>query len=365
MKHCSVVFFVFLACLTCSLPGLGQGSEWKPTSHNRYDLRLSIPARIEPGLNFASVSQNDQSVWNQSLGTVVNFSSGIGLRVKQRLCLSLEGGLTLDTYNFLSSYASYSITHFLPEVRLNLSYLFPLRGDASMAIAVGAEGGWSFTGYNLHEASDPRYTIRSETFGPANTFFAPELGFARRWSGGQMRFLLTYLMHQRDTPVFTTQITEADGGELTAQSSGNYLGLRIIGHFDVRGHKAPKNRYTETPDLLVDRDFESRQTRTRKELKVKGRRLVVKLWDNADVDGDTISVKLNGRYVLTAHPLTKKKARLVLILEPGQNSLVIHAHNEGRVPPNTAASTLRSGFLREKLVFSSGLSRNEEVVIDW
>ena len=85
------------------------------------------------------------------------------------------------------------------------------------------------------------------------------------------------------------------------------------------------------------------------------------LWDNAEYDGDTLSVFLNGRPVLVGHELTRKRHRLRIDLRPGENHLLVVAHNEGRVPPNTASVVVATGRGRAQLLVSTSLRRNQVV----
>ena len=53
-----------------------------------------------------------------------------------------------------------------------------------------------------------------------------------------------------------------------------------------------------------------------------------------------------------------------IVLEPGDNIIVVHALNEGSVPPNTAEGYVKTGlFKRKKLVISTSLRRNEAVIV--
>jgi len=73
-------------------------------------------------------------------------------------------------------------------------------------------------------------------------------------------------------------------------------------------------------------------------------KIILEVWDGTAVDGDRITITLNGKVVLENYSLRSEKHKLVL--ETGGNELnVINiiALNEGGDPPNTANITLRDG----------------------
>jgi len=95
----------------------------------------------------------------------------------------------------------------------------------------------------------------------------------------------------------------------------------------------------------------------------KRQRVTLMLWDDAEVDGDTISVLLNGSPVLVQHGLGHEPVKLRLDLGYGYNQLQVIAHNEGRIPPNTARGILRRGKGKEQLLLKTGKKHGQMLVI--
>lgn len=60
-----------------------------------------------------------------------------------------------------------------------------------------------------------------------------------------------------------------------------------------------------------------------------------RVFDNATVDGDLVTVFVNGNVERLALPLTAAGERITVLLQPGSNSIDILALNEGSVSPNT------------------------------
>jgi len=73
-------------------------------------------------------------------------------------------------------------------------------------------------------------------------------------------------------------------------------------------------------------------------LEVPEKKFRVDLYDNGQVDGDTISVFYNGRMVVEKQRLSTTPITLEIDLDPGRNDndLVMYAENLGSIPPNTA-----------------------------
>ena len=66
-------------------------------------------------------------------------------------------------------------------------------------------------------------------------------------------------------------------------------------------------------------------------------KVLLRIWDNATEDGDSVTVILNGKVVADCIEIFHEPKTFTLTLQPGQNVVEILAENEGRDPPNTAS----------------------------
>jgi hypothetical protein len=85
------------------------------------------------------------------------------------------------------------------------------------------------------------------------------------------------------------------------------------------------------------------------------------VWDDATIDGDVISLIVNGNTVLNQVTLDgpgNKLSASVPLSSSGYNYVILYAHNEGSLPPNTAALSLNDGRTTQNLVMSANLSTN-------
>jgi len=103
-------------------------------------------------------------------------------------------------------------------------------------------------------------------------------------------------------------------------------------------------------------------------VEVTGQNLKLFLWDNGLVDGDVVSVYLNGQRLLDQYRVRKGRAELRIKLRKGPNFLVLVADDLGSTPPSTVAISLHDGEREHKLVIRSDQRESGAVLIkriDW
>jgi hypothetical protein len=100
-------------------------------------------------------------------------------------------------------------------------------------------------------------------------------------------------------------------------------------------------------------------------LELKNEKLILEVWDNSNIDGDTISVYFNGEPILLSHGLSAQKERLELTLKPGENILLVEALNEGSISPNTAAFMLRNGRKKYPVNTITSKRQNERIILNY
>jgi ligand-binding sensor domain-containing protein len=95
------------------------------------------------------------------------------------------------------------------------------------------------------------------------------------------------------------------------------------------------------------------------------REVEILIWDTQKIDGDTVSLMLNDKFILENHALTKRPFRVRATLSNGKNNkLILYAHNLGEIPPNTATiSILDLGGQKEVTLMSDKKNASAVVVI--
>lgn len=73
------------------------------------------------------------------------------------------------------------------------------------------------------------------------------------------------------------------------------------------------------------------------------------VWDCGAEDNDTVSLYLNGQWILQNFRLTKAPFALPVTLIQGENVLILYAHNLGDIPKNTAAVSVKNRYSEQEV----------------
>ena len=93
--------------------------------------------------------------------------------------------------------------------------------------------------------------------------------------------------------------------------------------------------------------------------------LQISLYDNGEIDGDTVSVFMNGVVLLANQGLKSAAIRKTIYLTPGKDdefTLVMFAESLGKYPPNTGLLVIHDGDDVYNLRFSSDFQKNAGIV---
>src|SRR4030095_13260020 len=131
--------------------------------------------------------------------------------------------------------------------------------------------------------------------------------------------------------------------------------------------KSPTQVVKREPETMVKSSTEAvkRETEVIRTVLFKSDSLVLSLYDNGEIDGDTVSLVLNGNIILSRQGLTDKAIRKTIAAsEIGDSSkLVLYAENLGRIPPNSGLLILQDGNERYQIRFSGDLQKNAAVIL--
>jgi hypothetical protein len=96
----------------------------------------------------------------------------------------------------------------------------------------------------------------------------------------------------------------------------------------------------KTPDILKKRENSLVQTLT-----INSENVIVKLYDNGEIDDDTISVYLDNKLILSNKRLSTAAIAINLKMDESnpEHELVMVAENLGRIPPNTSLMIVTAG----------------------
>lgn len=107
-----------------------------------------------------------------------------------------------------------------------------------------------------------------------------------------------------------------------------------------------------------------RKTTAPQEVTFKSDSIQLALYDNGEIDGDTVSVLLNGELILAKQGLKASALRKTIYVAPDQDeiTLVLYAENLGKYAPNTGLLVVYDGEERYQVRFSADLTQNASVI---
>ena len=112
--------------------------------------------------------------------------------------------------------------------------------------------------------------------------------------------------------------------------------------------------------MAPSRNFEKRNNTLLKTIEVENVSVKVSLYDNGEIDGDSVSLFYNGILLLSRQRLSDKPICLNIKVENenDMNELVMYAENLGSIPPNTALMVVNDGNKRYEVRITSDLQKS-------
>lgn len=109
--------------------------------------------------------------------------------------------------------------------------------------------------------------------------------------------------------------------------------------------------------------YSNRQKVYTKELDIESNNIRIELYDNGQIDYDSVSLYLNDKLVLGSTMLKHSATSITIILSDSvaYNELSMFADNLGLIPPNTAALILYDGKIRHEIMMMSDLNRSATI----
>ncbi|CAN5846629.1 hypothetical protein BH11BAC4_BH11BAC4_17980 [soil metagenome] len=107
-------------------------------------------------------------------------------------------------------------------------------------------------------------------------------------------------------------------------------------------------------------NFGKRNNTLIKTIEVENVSVKVNLYDNGEIDGDSISLFYNGKLLLSHQRLSDKPITLTINVDKDRtmNELVMYAENLGSIPPNTALMVVNDGPNRYEIRITSDLQKS-------
>jgi hypothetical protein len=103
-----------------------------------------------------------------------------------------------------------------------------------------------------------------------------------------------------------------------------------------------------------------------KQIAAEAGEIKLDLYDNGQIDGDTVSIYHNNRLLVSRGRLSAKAISFRITVDKNQphHELVMVAENLGSIPPNTSLMIVTAGSNRYEVFISSTEQKNAKIVID-
>lgn len=98
-------------------------------------------------------------------------------------------------------------------------------------------------------------------------------------------------------------------------------------------------------------------------IQVQGDNIRIRVWDNGIVDGDVLTLFLNGERIISNHRVNKRRWSIPVNVIPGENLLILHAEDLGDISPNTVAVAIDDGVEEQVIILSSNLRESGAILI--
>lgn len=357
---------------------------------------LLASGNLDLGILSSATFQN--GVLRNSASTSTAF--GMGLEYRFRNLFALEGGiaqnidkLRFQDPTFEENFTAHSFKYSQRSAYLNyyvaVQIFVPIKNNAwlygkcAYSIPIDRAETISETyEYEILKANINRSVIATGTFGNRKEAIIPELGIQTKLGNSFFSFGMKLNFSQSNLISGTYQLSDNQTGETIRTegftSNGNSFSFQarlciplkeFVRGKPVRPKEKPEKIEEEKEEIIavleeeekeelkkdkadIVRDekgaptfLNEREILKTKTVTVRADSITIKVWDNGkEVDGDSISLNLNGEWILKDYRLQRKQLIMRIPLERRtDNFLILYALNLGTAPPNTAAVIVYDG----------------------
>ena len=125
--------------------------------------------------------------------------------------------------------------------------------------------------------------------------------------------------------------------------------------------KQPWETFPPAPLVLKARE----NTLVRK-IEAEAGEIKIEVYDNAEIDGDTVSIYHNNALIRSRMLLSQKPISIAIRIDPSRphHELIMVAENLGSIPPNTSVMIITTAGKRYELFISSSKQKNAKIVFE-
>lgn len=118
------------------------------------------------------------------------------------------------------------------------------------------------------------------------------------------------------------------------------------------------------PPVINNPTITKRETEIIQAVDVTEDSVVLSLYDNGEIDGDTVSVFVNNELVVAKVGLSAKAFKKTIYFKAGETvQLTFFAENLGSIPPNTGLLVIYTSTERHQIFFSSNYNKSSSILL--
>jgi len=124
-----------------------------------------------------------------------------------------------------------------------------------------------------------------------------------------------------------------------------------------------QNQKIFPPPPLV---LKTRENALARKIETEAGEIKIELYDNGEIDGDTVSIYHNNALIRSHMRLSQKPIPVTIAIDPSQphHEIIMVAENLGSIPPNTSVMIITTANNRYQVFISSTEQKNAKVVFD-
>lgn len=133
-----------------------------------------------------------------------------------------------------------------------------------------------------------------------------------------------------------------------------------------KNRQGPDINRKARPDLEIADVLKTRENPVIKSMLLPESKIHLQVYDNGQIDGDTVSIFHNGELIINHRGISDKPIEFDIQLSKEQthHEIIMVADNLGSIPPNTSLMVITAGKKRFEVFISSSEKKNAKIVID-
>ena len=180
----------------------------------------------------------------------------------------------------------------------------------------------------------------------------------------ELSFVQEEKMKETKTIVKTERVTEQTVVKTTPAVKEKPVKEKTVTETEKAVVKKELQKPTTPKPIQAAADINNRIIENIQSVYYQSDSLVLTLYDNGEVDGDTVSVLMNGKIIMPMVGLSTNAVRKTIYTKDIKDSIriVMYAETLGSLPPNTGLLIVYDGTERYEIRFSGDLKKNAAIM---